>query len=231
MSIKNGIMSGVLATLVCNPLDIIRLNIQSDRISSNKAINKIYKTKGILGFYTGITTGLATIPTFWAIFFPSYEYLKNTELNKGLCGYISVNLASTLTSPLWYIRQKHYTFSKFSILKEIKNKKFYQFYSGLSTTYIINANFIFQMPLYELLKQHSDYSFFNGALSKTLASLITYPLENLRVISRDNPTLSITNCFKNLIKNKRYYFGIFNYILRSIPYHGTIFFVYEKLNN
>ena len=234
MSLKAGVLSGIAATFVCNPLDIIRINIQAKNTSSVYTIKEIYTKHGILGFYTGTSMGLITIPTFWAIYFPLYETL-NAQLNTSVSAYISCNVASTITCPFWYVRQKRQTFSDFNILTEIKKGNYRQFYTGLLSTYIINSNFIFQIPIYEYFKAYFNSGTLNiflaSSLSKVCASLITFPLDNIRVVSRQNPHLNIISILTIIKNNNNFYKGLLNYLIRSIPYHGTIFCTYEYLRH
>ena len=234
MSLKAGVLSGIAATFVCNPLDIIRINIQAKNTSSIYTIKEIYKKYGVSGFYTGTSMGLITIPAFWAIYFPLYETL-NTQLNTSFSAYISCNVASTITCPLWYVRQKRQTFSDFNISRELKKGNYRQFYTGLLSTYLINSNFIFQIPIYEYFKNYLNAGSFNiflsSSLSKVCASLITFPLDNIRVVSRQNPHISIVSILTIIKNNNNFYKGLTNYLIRSIPYHGTIFCTYEYLRH
>lgn len=234
MTVKNSIIAGSLATIVCNPFDIIRINTQTKNISSISAIRYIYINKGIIGFYRGVGIGFLTIPAFWSIYFPCYENMKNTY-NTSVVAYFSCCLASTITSPLWYIRQKHQTFTTFNTVDEIKNLRFKQFYSGLLSTYIINSNFMVQIPIYEKIKSNQFFInnplniFLATAFSKICASVVTFPLENCRVLSRQYPLLSNKEIINRLYLSNNYYKGLTNYLFRSIPYHGIIFCTYEYL--
>lgn len=234
MSFKAGILAGSLATIICNPFDIIRVNVQTKGGTSLNSISYIYKKSGINGFYRGIGIGLITIPTFWSFYFPVYEYFKN-DLSIPLAAYLAGNFASTITSPLWYIKQKTQTYSELNVVKEIKRLNIFQFYTGLTTTYLINSNFIIQIPIYEYIKTNVDKTTFNifltTSLSKIIASTITYPLENIRVLSRHHPTLNLYDIIKIIHVNKSYYRGITNYLLRSIPYHAVVFCTYEYLRH
>jgi len=234
MTVKNAIIAGSLATIVCNPFDIIRVNIQTKNLYTRDAIRYIYTTRGILGFYKGLLTGLVTIPTFWSIYFPLYENMKNT-CNTFVSAYTACCVASTITSPLWYIRQKHQTFTSFNTFNELKTLQFKQFYSGLLSTYIINSNFMIQIPIFEQIKSLKSFEntpiniFLATAISKICASIVTFPLENCRVISRQNPNMSGKDIMMKLYNSNSYYRGLPNYLLRSIPYHGVIFCTYEYL--
>lgn len=214
----SGVTAGVVSSIICNPIDVLRINKQ---INKNIILNRYTCFKG-LGY------GMITIPTFWGLYFPIYELTKiqktfspGDKMFNSWAAYISVCIASTFTTPLWVLRQKAQT----GKLHEVSNMKFSQFYCGLIPTYFINLNFVVQIPMYEYLKSKTNNNtyntFFNTAISKTVATSIFYPLDTLRVITRnggDNVRLmNITQLYR----------GFNLYLLRSIPYHCSVFCTYE----
>ena len=227
-----GISAGILSTIICNPFDIIRINIQSNyKLNTLTFIKTKYTKYGLRYFYKGLGIGLLTIPSFWGIYFPLYEYNKN-KISSPIAGYISGCISSTLTCPLWVIRQKIQTDNKFSIIKYYKNNNINIFYTGLFPTYLINLSFCIQMPIYEYLKNKYKNTTINiflmTSFSKTIGSLCMYPFDTLRVLSRKNPNESFKNIIFNLNKNPiLYYRGLPNYIIRSIPYHTATFCTFE----
>ena len=54
---------------------------------------------------------------------------KNYNLNTSIAAYISCNIAATITSPLWVIRQKIQLDNKFSLLHFYKNGAISQYRS------------------------------------------------------------------------------------------------------
>ena len=163
-----GLLSGVISTFICNPFDVARihkqLNIHKIIYSTKKNITNKYFDK-FKFYYQGITISLITIPAFWSIYFSTYKFLKNADylsmknftfLNGHfifLKGYIASCFASTITSPLWFIRQKKQIDNNFNIVNFYKNNGIKSFYRGLFATYLVNATFIIQIPLYEYLKE------------------------------------------------------------------------------
>jgi hypothetical protein len=229
-----GLISGLVSNIICNPFDVIRTNKQL-----NKKINYNFKflTKGML-------SGCLTIPTYWSIYFESYEKLKQLNKNKFyfLNGYIASNIASTITCPLWFIRQKNQGHNNFNVLLFYKKNGIMPFYSALINTYLINSSFIIQMPLYEKLKKNNEIKnrinndnfriFLITAISKTISSCVFYPIDTLRTIKRNNHNEDIISIINKLNKNPRnYYSGLNIYLLRSIPYHSITFCIYEYLKN
>lgn len=200
--------SGLISTIICNPLDVIRVNYQVK--------NKITLSSNI--FYRGISWGIITIPSFWCIYFPLHK--KNKEYFPSfLSAYVSCCIASTVTAPLWYIRQRIQTDNIHNWNTPVKD-----YYRGLKHTYLTNLNFIIQIPTYEFLKERVDKNTLNifliTAFSKTLSTSIFYPFDTIRAKIRNGDNV------KNM-RIQNYYKGISIYLLRSIPYHTCIFCTYE----
>ena len=93
-SLVAGIGSGILASVACAPLDLIRTRMQvmgdvrshgapSSTRASNmpslsvyRALADIIQKDGIRGCFRGLGATLATVPAFWGLYFPLYEHLK-----------------------------------------------------------------------------------------------------------------------------------------------------------
>lgn len=225
----SGLISGIVSNSLCNPLDVIR---------SNKQLKKSIKYD--VNFLSrGLIAGFITIPTFWSIYFESYKRLNNNN-NKFsfLNGYFSSNIASTITCPLWFIRQKKQTDNNFNILSFYNKNGIRPFYNALISTYFINMSFIIQMPVYEKLKKNTLIKskinndnlriFLISSFSKTIASCFFYPIDTIRTIKRNNHNINIINIIYKLNKNPiNYYLGFYIYLLRSIPYHSSTFCTFE----
>ena len=223
--IYSGICGGLLSTIICNPLDVIR---------THKQLNKKY-TLSFKFLYRGLNLSILTIPPFWGIYFPIYNKLKQNNIGI-LSGYLACNISSTILCPLFFIRQKYQINTQFNILYFYKQFGIKPFYNVLIPTYLLNMSFIFQMPIYEYLKKKiNNNNTFNiiliTTISKTIATIITYPLDTIRTIKRDNNQLKLINIIKQLNNNKiKYYSGIFYYLSRGIPTHIITFCTYEYLN-
>ena len=205
-----GFCAGAVSTILCNPLDVLRVNYQ---LGIKEKINFFI-------FYKGLGYGLLTIPTFWVIYFPTYN--KNKEyMYSPIASYVSCCLSSTITCPLWLFRQKTQT------NKTIEwNKPIHTYYKGLLATYMINLNFVVQIPVYEFLKtkyeNNTSNIFLITSFSKTLSTSIFYPLDTIRAKVRNGEQIKNLN-IKNLYK------GISIYLIRSIPYHCSVFCTYEYI--
>lgn len=200
-----GLGAGIVSTLICNPLDTIRVNYQLG--------NEIKWNTNYL--YRGIGYGIIGIPVFWSIYFPMYKRLKE-DFSIPVSAYISCCTASTFTTPFWVLRQAKQTDKKI-------NYSIKSLYNGLLPTYLINLSFTIQMPLYEYMKSKVENNTFNvfvcTAVSKTIATCIFYPLDTIRARLRDGQIGIYSN----------YYKGMSIYILRSLPYHVSIFCTFEYI--
>ena len=202
--------AGIVATFICNPLDTIRINYQI-----NKPINY-----NISSLYRGLSYGIIAVPSFWSIYFPMYSRLKS-EINTPTAAYISCCTASTFTTPFWVLRQAEQCNKKVSI--SLSN-----LYRGIFPTYLINLSFTIQMPIYEYMKSKVENNTFNvfvcTAVSKTVATCIFYPLDTIRARLRDGQIGIYSNV-------SNYYRGMSIYIIRSLPYHISVFCTYEYIKN
>jgi len=207
-----GLTAGLISTILCNPLDTLRINYQL-----NNKLELKFKY-----LYRGVSYGLIAIPSFWTIYFPFYKKLKEEEIPKPVAAYMSCCIASTFTTPFWVLRQCLQTG------KEPPKMSVFNFYRGLIPTYIMNLSFLVQIPTYEYLKSKTNNNtfntFLNVSVSKTFATCIFYPFDTIRAKIRNEES------FKS-IRLKEYYRGINIYLLRSIPYHTSIFCTYEFIKN
>lgn len=90
-SLIAGFGSGALASIVCAPMDLMRTRMQvmgglqkagaSNQFGAYSHIashlRKVIQTEGARGCFRGLGATLATVPTFWGIYFPLYETFKH----------------------------------------------------------------------------------------------------------------------------------------------------------
>lgn len=225
-----GLSAGIISNLVSNPFDVVRINKQ---LSNPIKWNMQFLSRGL-------TIGFITIPTFWSIYFDTYERLKikNTGYFSIINGFIASNIASTMTCPLFFIKLKNQTQPDFGIISFYKQNGIKPFYTGINQTLIINGSFIIQMPFYEKFKENQKLIqlinndtlriFIVSAISKILASCVFYPMDTIRAIQRGDHKLTTLNIISNLNKNPlKYYSGMSVYLVRSIPYYSSTFCTFE----
>ena len=81
-----GTGAGVAATALCSPLDVAktRIQVQSSVEAQAKysgilqALMTIYREEGVAGWYHGFTPAVCSVGVFWTVYFPCYEYAKES---------------------------------------------------------------------------------------------------------------------------------------------------------
>lgn len=242
-----GWMSNSAAICVCNPFEVIRSQAQitASDTSLPKLIKDVYKVQGVKGFYKGIGASLATQPTFWLLYMPTYEYLKKTYSN--VPTFITSNVAGAvgtlLTNPLWVLRARMQTevlrgekirYSTF-FQTIVKNEGVKSLWKGGGIALLKNLQLGIQLPLYEWLRKDGDLNpFISGLISKSVASSVVYPLDVIRTnvrtakgyVSFKEMTMCIYNRNGGLYN---FYRGIPLYYLSQIPTFAITMVVFESL--
>ncbi len=121
----SGMGAGVLCTILCAPLDVVKVRMQ---IQGALKIHKyegnivgmlggIYREEGIRGIFRGVGPALCTIPLFWGVYWPMYDYSKAylaemhsdsiPEVNRHLYSAIFAGVVSdVITNPFWVTRTR-----------------------------------------------------------------------------------------------------------------------------
>lgn len=85
----SGFLSGIIATMVVTPFELIKVNSQTRKISSAEALKYILKNHGIIGLGRGWTaTWFREVPGY-AIYFPAYEYFSSLGYPTPLVGALT----------------------------------------------------------------------------------------------------------------------------------------------
>jgi len=132
----SGAGAGVVCTLVCSPLDVLKTRFQvqgavmrqTGSAAEQESYHGILRTvrtmvmeEGAAGFYRGLTPALVTVPIFWGLYFPTYEGLKATleARNPGrerlqtheiiLAAMGAGIIVDITTNPLWVVRTRMQT--------------------------------------------------------------------------------------------------------------------------
>ncbi|KOC61049.1 Mitochondrial 2-oxoglutarate/malate carrier protein [Habropoda laboriosa] len=75
----NAGLSGMGATCVVHPMDVIknRIQVQQEKTSIGSVINSIYRNEGILKFYSGLSAGLVRQATYTTVRLGIYNQLQD----------------------------------------------------------------------------------------------------------------------------------------------------------
>lgn len=194
--------SSFVATLMTYPLDVIKTRQQ------------LNIAHGMRGLYKGISWQIASMPTFWTVFFISREYLpwKNwTSI------YTASIIASTVASPI-FVMKTFYQVEKTNIWdshKKIMKNGPLGYFRGTGSTFLINTKLVPQFVIFDELTKKYNISVAAASItSKVTSATITYPFEVSRTYSRING-LSIRETIPMLYKTNGLYRGFLSYTLLS----------------
>ncbi|KZV25693.1 mitochondrial dicarboxylate/tricarboxylate transporter DTC [Dorcoceras hygrometricum] len=106
----NGGVSGMLATCVIQPIDMIKVRIQLGQGSAGEVTKNMLKNDGIGAFYKGLSAGLLRQATYTTARLGSFKMLTNKALEandgkplplyqKALCGLTAGAIGATVGSP------------------------------------------------------------------------------------------------------------------------------------
>ena len=198
-----GAIGAVISLITVYPLDIskTKLQVQTDKKATTiTTLKKIYEEEGILGLYTGITS--AIIQTFSGNFsyFFWYRFIRSRYLINGkpistikelAIGAVAGALCQITTIPISVVVTRQQTTSK-STRKSLvgtwneilRESGWIGLYKGFQASLVLTINPSITYGVYQKLKtamqsRKGDLSPFDiliiGAISKSLATVVTYP--------------------------------------------------------
>lgn len=201
-------------------------------------IYEIYKQDGLKGFLKGIDKQMLGSLVSFTVFFYWYQRFKLKFMSgpKDLLGNLKASLiagviCSVSTNPYWVVFTRYQTQKKkkgekqksvFQIIRDIlgSNEGFMGFFKGIKPALILVSNPVIQFICYEFFKKkfgasgdNSTLKFFlAGALSKLIATLVTYPILTVKTLLHANKSkMSVTDCIAKIYKKegvRGYYKGI-----------------------
>jgi hypothetical protein len=242
----DGIVGGIsntCAALICHPIDVIKVNYQTD-IKTKRSIPTIIKTiwtqQGVKGFYRGIVPQLSTYPFFWAFYHTTnntfnLKLFNNQFYDKISNSLLSASISSSITNPLFVIKNNMQTVVNQNVITTIKilygQNGINSFYRGLPATLMNNTKLAIQFPLSDYLHNNKKYNIGTSAfISKILTTSLFYPFDLIRVNQRNISGLTIINAIKMIYYNgsncnnykviygiKSFYRGVLIYNCVSTP--------------
>lgn len=126
-SLMAGVGSGAVSSVLCAPLDLIRVRMQvwgtvmaQEGRGTTKVIptmmKDIWVREGVSGFFRGLGATLLTVPIFWGVYFPLYEEFKrrwstrSPEVNPSIVHMGSAVgagvIADIICNPMFVIRTR-----------------------------------------------------------------------------------------------------------------------------
>lgn len=135
-----GVVSGVTASALTCPLDVIKTRMQlqagqAGRLlyrSTLQSLQKIVVEEGVRGLYHGLWATTVGLTFNWAVYFASYNKLKSSlvYLHQSMAPDTVVNhmaaavgagaITATVTSPIWVVKTRYQVFSPCSTMMRKK---------------------------------------------------------------------------------------------------------------
>jgi len=196
-----GAAAGVSGALVSCPFDVTRTLLQVQRASGHQppkfygilgTMYGVLAQHGVRGWYKGLGTTMMAIGPNWAMYFGTYNKLKDAACKRGyeegpgvhICTAIAAGAATDVAvMPLWMVKTRlqtqmlHSTVPKYTSTFHafrtiIKEEGFRALYQGLSPQLLGVVHLGIQFPLYELLKTKFSTQDDNKPLQLSVGGLI-----------------------------------------------------------
>lgn len=240
--IRNGILSGISAAVLLQPLAVTVTQTQLSGKSPTSIISNIWKSQGIRGFYRASRYNFIIPPLFYGTYLPIYDYLNKDILPKyfentpnrvlnALAAGLSYFATSFAINPIYVVKirtQNKLILNSNNTFRSIYRREgLRSFYRGYGISLFKGSELVFQMPMMEYLKEYVPIPV-ASFISRLAAVTLTYPLEVLRLRIR-NELKPATQIIREIHNGKNWYKGYSIYALKSSLKAMIVFSLYEIL--
>ncbi|KAF0269338.1 hypothetical protein FOG51_02936 [Hanseniaspora uvarum] len=213
--------------------------------------------------YNGLSSCISGIAATNFVYYYFFETLSKIRLNqtkkKNLTfvesttiGFIAGSITATVTNPIWTANTRLITESKTSgvnktlvgIIKEIiEEDGFKALFKGLKPALILVLNPVIQYSIFEQMKNAiydsrdditPKMSFVLGALSKIVATVLTYPTITIKTQSHLQKDQSMWNMIEKIVKEDGFlglFKGLKPKIIQSVLTSAFLFYFKQKILN
>ncbi|XP_018566096.1 peroxisomal membrane protein PMP34 [Anoplophora glabripennis] len=254
-----GATGSVVALTCLYPLDNVKFRIQANDKelvdkSTIQAILHVIRKEGIESLYRGIKPVITSAGISNFVYFYTFHGLKSllpkyVEINaktdlviSTIAGVVNV----LLTTPLWVVNSRLklpqevlYNGLIDGLVHVAKVEGLQGLWKGIGPSLILVSNPVIHFTVYESLKRkvtlNSATAFFLlGALSKTVATVLTYPLQLAQTRQRlyVNKKINTATLLFLVVKNnglKGLYQGLESKMLQTVLSAALMFMTYEKI--
>lgn len=255
-----GSTSSVIANAIVYPLDVMTTRVQvknAQKLNKLEMLKTMIKTKGILGIYAGMDVAL--IQTFWSSFLyfyiyswikkAYYKYAKNKTASIAmelLQGALAGAISRAITTPISVITTRLQASDKpTDDLKTVAESIYraegvFGFWRGFGATLILTSNPAITYGFYEKIKKSlplpstPTQSFFIGAFTKSLATIVTYPYILTKTRLQAGKDLGIIDCLSTIHKESGvlgYFNGVNEQLSKSVLSQAILFALRDYLTS
>ena len=144
--ILNGMMSGIMSSLITHPIDTVKIHYQMD-----KPLLPEIRRHGIRLFYRGYSKSFGKACLGSSLFFPIYDYINNQIHTPVVASLLSAIISTTIIQPMDYLKTRH-----IYGLPLYQGFKFGVYYKGLSLNLMrIVPHFMIVMTTIDYLQRKS----------------------------------------------------------------------------
>jgi len=225
--------------------------------STRELARQVLAEEGIGGFYTGLSSGLKAFGLSWFTYYFLFNYLsdlararKGVQKLSNVMNLITAAQAGTivcvLMEPIWVVntRAKLAKGEEKGVFAEIfkiwREEGIGALFGGLAPSLVLVSNPSIQFMVAEFVKEKSVtaqvhmtpfHHFLNGAVSKLVATIITYPYQVLKTrLQRKENTDNIFWCAVRVVQENGWaglYRGISMKISQTVLTSAFMFFFYS----
>lgn len=197
-----GALAGTMEHTGMYPIDTVKTlaQLKNNNLPITQVARNLYQSQGPKAFFRGITAVIVGAAPSHAVYFTTYEFMKqngskissNQSVTFGLAGAVATILSDAILTPMDTVKQRRqlayklYPSNMACIRQMIKNEGIRALYAGYSTTLLMNVPFhAIYVNIYEFVKAqlilHSrskDYDVKNHIISGGIAGLTAAAMTN-----------------------------------------------------
>jgi adenine nucleotide transporter 17 len=234
----------------------VKMSFYQEMVSTMKMI---IEKEGVRGLYSGLTQYLIYNMSQWGVYFYFREFfrdyfnkhnlIQNLTLRNIVCNYLAGIVNVFLICPLSVLfnyvvskkKSSGVSLSMAQACRDIYAKNgFKGFYKGLGVALILVINPTINISIFNLLKKTSKKmdlkilnNFVSGGISKLIATLLTFPLNTIKVNQQGkNSKKGILIMVLTILMRsgpKGFYKGLSTKIIQSVLHNGIMLHMKENL--
>lgn len=254
-----GVVSGGLSTIICHPIDLIKVRMQMDLTTRDlrqtmsftntfRMVKNICKEHGFCSLYVGLSANTVGAMSSWGLYFMFYEYLKGYYGNMASAALAGATV-QLITNPVWMAKSR--------LCAQLPNKVIYSglvdclkkvyrqsglrgIYKGLLPGLAGVSHGAIHFTIYEDMKSRlrpiiqNDIVYLptSSVLSKIGAVAVTYPFQVVRTRVQVLDNTNLISVCRGFFQKEGFlgmYKGIGPTILRILPSSCITLVTYEYI--